>query len=73
MICRFEFSVRFVMICRFEFSVRFVMGLSCGALVNARRFLRRNDANLEIQAQSLPHLRDKFTPHQTCALKRKKK
>jgi hypothetical protein len=39
------------MICRFEFSVRFVMELSCSALVNARRFLLRNDANLEIQAQ----------------------
>jgi len=53
------------MICRFVFSVRFVTGLFCGALVNALRLLLRNDADLEIQAQSLPHLRDKFTPYQT--------
>jgi hypothetical protein len=53
------------MIYRFICSVRFVTGLSCGALVNARRLLLRNDVDLEIQAQSLPHLRDKFTPYQT--------
>lgn len=57
------------MISRFVFSVRLVMGFSCGVLVNARRFLLTNNADLEIQAQSLPHLRDKFIPYQTCALK----
>jgi len=48
------------------------MVLSCGALINARRFLLRNEADLEIRAQSLPHLRDKVTPFQTCALKKQK-
>ena len=48
------------------------MGLSCGALVNARRFLLRNDADLEVRAHSLPQLRNKVTPYQTCALKKDK-
>ena len=50
-----------------------MMGLSCGALVNARRFLLRNDAVLEVRAHSLPQLRNKFTPYQTCAFQKDEK
>lgn len=57
--------------CRFVFRVNFVMGLLCSALVNARRFLVRNDADFKIRVQTLLHLLDKVIPYQTWALKRR--